>query len=74
MAIGIAVGCTPAIAAIFRQESKPFAKVFASIRSWISSRTSFRSETSRQSYEGKEAVQWRSENYIELEEGAGRPK
>lgn len=35
---------------------------------------SFQSKKKRDPNDNKETLQWSGENYIELEEGAGRPK
>ena len=71
MAIGIVVGCTPAVAAIFRQENQAFARIFASIRSKLDfSRLSHRSVSKDEQVSSRgsssESSVWGKNRYSEL--------
>lgn len=71
MAIGIVVGCTPAVAAICRRESQTFARIIASIRSKLDfSRLSHGSLSKDKKVSSQrsrsEASDWGNESYMKL--------
>ena len=71
MAIGIVVGCTPAVAAICRKESQTFTRIITSIRnklvfSQLSHKFLLRDMKASSQGSRSKTTEWGNESYMEL--------